>query len=91
MISFIELARPIDEVFQLISSPTSRDVIGYISNTVGYRHMTGRFSAIGHCTLVGWIELCHRSFEAQLNGVVCLLRGHTQQYRLAYINIVEVL
>ena len=78
------------EVFKLISPVPSRQTIGYIATTAGYRHISSHSSAIGHCSLVGWVELCKTCYLANIKGVVFLVRGHTQQYYIARGNLCNV-
>lgn len=83
----IELCQTPDKVFHLVSPATSHTTIGYIGQTVGYRHTSSRYLGIGHCSLHWWVELCKTSYQAGIRGVVCLCRGHTQQYRLVDVSL----
>ena len=82
----IDLHSP-HEAFKLALPVPSRQTIGYIATTAGYRHISSRSSAIGHCSLVGWVELCKTCYLVNVKGVVFLVRGHTQQYYIAYGNL----
>jgi hypothetical protein len=82
-----DLTRPPNEVFKMAAPSPSRLVIGYVNDTAGYRHTTSHYGGVGHCSLVKWVELCRVCYMGGIRGVVCLVRGHTQQYQVANVSL----
>lgn len=74
--------------YQLKAAVPSRETIGFIGTTAGYRHTSSRYTAIGHCCLRGLMEALRVSFLSQSSRPLVLVRGHSLQYRMAELSLV---
>ena len=67
----------------------TRKIIGRIQTTVNYRHTSSRYSAIGHCSLRGVIELCRTCYIDNSKVLLGLSRGHNTQYIITLIKVLK--
>ena len=67
----------------------SRETIGFIGTTAGYRHSSSHYAAIGHCALRGLVEAIKIAYLSYSKQLVVLTRGHSRQYRYALIALVN--
>ena len=76
-------------LFQIRRVVPSRETIGFIGTTTGYRHCSSHYAAVGHCALRGLVEAIKIACLSDSRQLLVLTRGHSHQYRYALLALVN--